>query len=100
MAICSWCANEYDVPAVFHVCPDKTTFADRLRKSSEDLAEQRANRDRWKDGSKMMGDVVPSSQAIVPATDAGLPKQPNTVARWFEWNSNDLYVAKKLKIKI
>jgi hypothetical protein len=101
MAICSWCEKEYDVSAVFHVCPDGTTFADRLKKSSEDIAKERERQDRLRSGYRAMREpIVPSSEAIVPAKDYLLPRQPNTVGTHFNWNHNDLREAKKMKIKI
>jgi hypothetical protein len=44
--------------------------------------------------------VVPSSEAIVPARDYQLPRQPKTVGNLFNWNHQDLAEAKKMKIKI
>jgi hypothetical protein len=48
----------------------------------------------------MREDVTPSSEAIVPARDYLLPKQPNTAGTHFNWNHGDLREAKKMKIKI
>ena len=101
MAICSWCEKEYHVSAVFHVCPDGTTFADRLKKSSEEIAKERERQDRLRSGYKAMKEpVIPSGQAIVPARDYLLPEQPNTATTNFRWNHEDLREAKKMRVKI
>jgi hypothetical protein len=99
MAQCGWCAAEYDVPAVFHVCTDGTTFSERLRKTSAELAEERARKDRYREGYKSLGNDPPSA-ALIPRNSQGLPDQPNTVGRGFNWTTDDLILAKKLKIKI
>ena len=101
MAICSWCEKEYHVSAVFHVCPDGTTFADRLKKSSEEIAKERERQDRLRSGYKAMKEAVtPSGQAIVPAKDYLLPEQPKTETTQFRWNHEDLREAKKMRVKI
>ena len=101
MAICSWCEKEYHVSAVFHVCPDGTTFADRLKKSSEEIAKERERQDRLRSGYKAMKEAVtPSGQAIVPAKDYLLPEQPKTETTQFRWNHEDLREFKKMRIKI
>jgi len=100
MAICGWCAVEYTTAAVFHVCQDGTTFPDRMQKTSQELAEQRERKDRARAGYAVMGDQPAVSKELVPVKDSQLPKQPNTVGNYFNWNAGDLYMAKKLKIKI
>lgn len=101
MSICPWCGTEYEVPAMYHVCPDGTNLGERLRKSSEDIAKERERQDRLRSGYKAMKEsIVPSSEAIVSSKEPKLPEQPNTPTGDFRWNNDDLKLAKKARFKL
>jgi hypothetical protein len=98
MTVCSWCGAPFDIALVFHICDDGTTFPERMRKTHAEISEQRARRERWALARKEMG-VAPSGH-IVRAKEGVLPEQPNTAGETFRWTSEDLELAKKLKIKL
>ena len=97
MAICAWCFGQYETDAMYHICPDGLTLQDRLTKSSQELAERRARMDRLNEYNKATGENIPLTQSLT--TRLKLPEQPNTVGRLFQWNEQDLRVAKNLKIR-
>lgn len=97
MTLCPWCGQSFDVPQLFHVCNDGTTYPDRIRKTAEDLAEQRAKQDRFKAGYQAMKEyTVPTSEIV---SLRNMPEQPKT-GNWFRWTPEDLDLARKMKIRL
>ena len=52
MVACSWCRQMYSEPVLYHVCPDGTTFNQRLEKIWQQREEEYSRQDRLRAESK------------------------------------------------